>query len=582
MSISKQLWPLVIVGKGTAAAFYVCTVDLELYRHVLAIGDDDAWSANKRGHHGSAGDPTLGLNHPLHLVQHFKDKVPGFSEVMVDRLKWAEMNAEVLRECHVQTHNGKVIKVTESVIPEELAGEKGTIVNGYKIEINNNDPVYACKVVMAAGAGEHRLPKEFENVKQRFPTRVMDMDAFAKLGAGELKKETKVVVFGPNAAIDCIQKGAFYKCDMTWMINTSPDKLPILATQPMVKKWVETNGSKIFVYDTFNFPMGNLNDLRVQAYGKKGDRNVRADIIVYGLGQTGEPVKAIDMPIQTKLKPILDINNYLGGGQNTILGYESEGTNLKSGFEVVGALTAQVGRARLQILKDQIKALRSVKTLLLAISNAKFPVKMPFLLKDPDFLAKQPVDVLKSQLKTEGDWVKKQNTTNIGVPEAVDGLINILLAYHNANNYAKHINQAAHDLPKGTVADGGQITTIRSMMAAKHQTEPKYMPKQSFTTPGPTAKGPSAPKGKGQTNWVDVKQTKGEVDFNSNNATLLQMGLTQMYPFIPGSHLSHWINGIMLKRHNSDVGFNDLQVAQFHKELTTMNDNALLFLNNLA
>lgn len=434
---------------------------------------------------------------------------------------------------------------------------------------------------MAAGAGEHRAPAEFTDVQKRYPKKVMNMDVFAKLGPTELNDRTRVVVFGPNAAIDCIQKGAHYRCKMIWMINTTPDKLPILATQPLVRSWVDSNLDKIFTYESFQFPMMASNDIRIQATNKKETRNFGADYVVYGLGQTGEPVKAIDIPIQATLKPIYDLNNYLGGGNNTILGYEAEGTTLQSGFEVIGALTAQVGRAiqgdRVKSLKEQISIIRNVEQFILAISNARFPVKKPFLLKDPDFLANQPYGPLKAQLQAEADWVSKSNTTNVGVAEGIQNIVSVLLAYYAAKNYAKLINQAAQDLPKGTVADGGQITTIKSAMAAKHSTVPKYLPSQNYTTPGLTTASV-----KGEENWIPVKSNAGDVNFQTDNATMLQIGLCQMYPFIPDNKLNNWISQFMVKRHNTGIGFNTTQLTQLHLELKSLNNNALqkLSLNN--
>jgi len=38
LPVTSKNWPLVIVGRGSAAASYVTTVDLGIYKNVLAIG----------------------------------------------------------------------------------------------------------------------------------------------------------------------------------------------------------------------------------------------------------------------------------------------------------------------------------------------------------------------------------------------------------------------------------------------------------------------------------------------------------------------------------------------------------------
>ncbi|MGH9345899.1 MAG: hypothetical protein ACRD26_01420 [Vicinamibacterales bacterium] len=565
--ITSQVWPLVIIGKGSTAAYYVCTVDVSLYRHVLAIGDDDPW-AGGRGHHGDATDPTRALNHPLYLIEHFKKTVPGFSETMVDRVAWAKMNKAVLDECNVQVHNGKVKKVSESPFPSTLAGDdQGP--TGYKIDLEDGTAVYAYKVVMAAGAGSHRVPPELKDWPQKYPKQIMNLDEFAKLGPGDLTPSTRVIVYGPNAAIDAVQKALHYQCRLAWLVDKPIKSLPILATQPTVRAAVDKDPSWIYKYSKCEIQKYFGNRIWVNVTTDKGATVLEGDYFVFGLGQSGEPIRAIDGAIKEKMQPILDTNQYLGGGPTTILGYEAEGTGLKKGFEVVGAMTAQMGRERLKILSGQIERMRSIEWLFQAITTAGFPV-VPFLLKSPDFLAGQPRAALTRQLKTEADSVAGKNRSRDGLPAVLDGLVGLLLAYHAAKNYATLINQAASHQPKGTVADGGQLTTIKSAMAAKHTTVPQYLPGQKFTTPGALPKDdPNRNK------WVDVQATPGDVNFSTDNATVLQIGLCQMYPLIPDDELNTWIEKLMVKRRASGKGFDPAAVLQLHQELGQMNTKTL-------
>jgi hypothetical protein len=568
--IESQIWPLVIIGRGSSAAYYVCSVDLNLYKHVLAIGDGDPW-AGARGHHGDSTDPTRTLNHPLQLVEHFRRTVPRFSETMVDRLEWAKMNEEVLKECNVQVHDAKVKMVAESKFPNTIpGGELGP--TGYKIDLDKGGPVYAYKVVMAAGAGGHRLPPELKDWAPKFPGQIINIDEFAKLGPKELTPTTHVIVWGPNAAIDAVQKAIHYKCKISWLVDKPIKSLPILATQPTVRQAVDKDPSWILKYSSVPEVTGQAGGrvrVKVNVEGS-GTRFLDGDYYVFGLGQGGEPLSAIDAAIKSKMEPIFDKNLYLGGGSGTILGYQAVGTGLQKGFEVVGAMTAQVGRDRSKViddLKKQLKDMRSIDWFFQAITTAGFPDKIvPFLLKDAEFLASQPRDPLARQLQTEAKFVASKYRSLDGLPLALDSLVSLILAYHASKNYASLINQATSHLPKGTVGDGGQLTTIKAAMAAKHGTVPK-------SAPGQTYKGHGA--GSKSTTWVDVQSKPGEVNFNTDNATMLQIGLCQIYPLISDDDLNTWIGKLMSKRKASAKGFDQIEVSRFHQELTQLNNQTV-------
>jgi hypothetical protein len=592
IELTDIAWPLVVVGAGTAAAYYVSTVDLHEYPSVLAIGDGDAW-AGPRGYHGDAKDPTRRLNHPLHLIAHFKKTVPGFSQEMVDRMEWANMNRAVLDECRVQVHSATVKKVSEGPLPPKFQSEGVLVpVTGYRIDLEDDKKtqVYAYKVVMAAGAGGHRVPTEVKGLKElrdklRDPVqspgrawqdwKVFDIDEFAHLGPAELGPSKTVFVLGPNAAIDAVQKALHYQCKVIWLIEG--DKQPaVLATQPTVSEALKRKPSIIHRY-TKDAPLivsPHLVAARVQV--RAGGKNLEGDYFVYGLGQTGEPVKKIDALIMQKLKPIVDKNNYLGEGESTVLGFEAEGTGLKRGFEVVGAMSAQVGRVyakedNLDRLKKLIGEARLVKTVYTAITTAGFPVEKPFLLKDPDFLARQPRKPLRNQLQREADFVAQQFRSQEEVGKGVQAIVNLLLNYHSAKNYKPdQLNQATAHLPKGTVADGGQAATIRSAMAAKHDFVPSYVGSQEYQTPGPRPKG-HPDRGK----EVEFNTVAGEVDFNGDNWTVIQIGLCLRYPFISDTDLNNWVEQKMLARRASGVGFNDAQVKGFYTELERMNKEAM-------
>jgi hypothetical protein len=584
--VTSQVWPLVIIGRGSSAAYYITSVDLGVYKDVLAIGEDDPW-AGARGHAGNESDPTLKINHPLHLIDHFSKTIPGFETGLVDRLAWAQKNAHVFEDCNVQIEKAKVTLVSESLFPSALTVEKQVGVSGYRIDLEGKDPIYAYKVVMAAGGGGHRVPPELTQAKKQWPLQVLDLDEFARFDENKFQSTTRIVVIGPNAAIDAVNKSLNYRCQIEWLVSVGRDGKPIsppaLATQPDMLKAIDKPWKynlNIYHYSKFTAPTQAGNRLQVGGVleDKKTTFTTAGDYIVYGLGGTDSTVNLMSTGIQHKLKPILDRAQALGGGKNVpILGYEAEGTGLMSGVEVVGALSAQVGRMisnRSDAIKKQIEEVRKDKVIFEAITTG-FPTS-PFLRKDVDFLAKQPRPALHKQMNTELTFAVKRNPSVGDLKERLEQLGNLILAYHTSvhfdkeydtRNFQKLLNGVVSQLPKGTVADSGQLTSIRSALGAyatMQGTLPAYAPKQQFTSPGP-------PKNKDDKTFVPVTTTAGSANFNADNATVLQIFICATYPNIPPKQANDFLDRVLSERRESDTGFTDQQVTGFKKELDLLN-----------
>lgn len=580
--IDKRIWPLVIVGKGSAAAFYASTID---FRHedapkaVLAIGDGDAWSAAVRGHHGDRDDPTRFINHPMYLITHFQATLPEFSAAKVDRLEWAKQNSRVLEHSGVQLYTGLVKLVSEvSQFPHDLLAEDGQKMTGYKIELQDSTEVaYAYKVVMASGAGGHRAPDEgnISKAQKAYPKKFLDLDAFAKLTARDLQSKT-VFVYGPNAAIDAVQKALHYKCKIRWLMKTDQRDPPVLATQPQVSKALE-EGDIVTRYKQFEVQLersaGNLIGVKVDGKYMSGD------YFVYGMGQTGGPAKAIQTDIQSKLVPIYDKNRYLSDKPGTILGYEALGTGLKNGFEVVGAMAPQVGRTASKDgkhIKQAVGEARTIQKLHDAIQVVAGTQKQKlFLLRDVDDLAKESRIQLETQLRSEVKAVTARSPQTAG---ALETLVSLILHYHGVMNYRGLMGQQTDHMPKGAVADAGQLTAIGEAMAAKHAHVPKYVGTQTYTGKE-EVKGMRGAGLKDEKLWADAPTTGGDVNYSKDNPTVIQIHLCLKYPYIPDKEMNDWVGGLMKKRHASGVGFPDNSV--FDAELKRMNEKGLAALRVL-
>ncbi|MGA8137341.1 MAG: hypothetical protein WCA48_24785 [Pseudomonas gingeri] len=593
--ITSIVWPLVIVGRGSTAAYYVATVDLSVFKKVLAIGEDDPW-AGARGHSGNATDPTLKINHPLHLLEHFKQTIPGYSESLVDRLEWSKLNTQVLQEADVQIEKRSVKMVSDCIFPSELAPEE---VRGFLIELTSGEKVYAYKVVIAAGAGGHRVPPELKKARELYPYQVLDLDEFAGLSPSKLDSSKSVVVIGPNAAIDAVHKALNYKMSIHWLINLEEGKTPpMLATQPrMHEAWNNPGKHNLKVYRFSSYTsvpkIGRRVGVTVIPSGVgKHPTTVEGDYIVYAMGQTGGPVELISNAIKAKLKPIYDTSNAVNPqagdrqmSERAILGYEAEGTGLRDGLEVMGALSAQMGRAlktskdRLTVLAEQISEIRKDQTVWTAITSL-FPVMLPFLGKDPDYLAKQPRAPLGAQLRTEIDHVARKYPSDRELKAALEALANLLLAYHTASayeslgaqdpnnlgNFAKLLNLVATALPRGAVSDSGQLTSVNAAIRAYATIKgplPNYMPTQ-HVLPTRTHDG----KLQGFT-------TPNQINWNLDSLHNVAIFVCASYPSIPSHEANAFIDEVLMARSNSKIGFTDHQVSLYLSRLAFAEGNAL-------
>ena len=581
--IDRQIWSLVIVGNGSSAAYYMATVDLNLYPSVLAIGQGDPWNG-PRGHvEADTRDPTRFINHPLHLIAHFRKTIPGFSNALVDRLDWAKMNADVLSECNVRVHNAKVRSVEEAVYPRRLTPENiDPPPSGFRITLEYGTQIYAHKVVMATGTGGHRMPDHTvgctgcAEAKKLAPLHVIDLDEFAWLGPQDLDTNTKVMVLGANAAIDAIQKSVHYKCKLYWLIDNKTDikKLPILDSQPSVRTKVNSDPDMFVYYDRINVrAAGSEISVEVTPKGKPNEtQRYLVDYFVYGVGPTGSTTSMIASGIQEKLKPIFDKNQAVSKGE-AILGFEAEGTGLLKGFEVIGALAGSVGRdwsknqvKNKETLKKKIDDLRSERYFWIRMKLSDLPEDC-LLQMDPDELVSKKRDTLyrdlcneKNQFLHECRHAPKHNI----LTNYVEMLVNLLISYYAAHYYRDLMNLAAKTQSQGMVADAGQLMAINAGMAGKHATVPAYLGKQTIDTSDKDAQG-----------WVKVTQESGEVNFNQDNPTMLFIGLTVRYPAIPHKKLSSWIENLMRDREKSGMGFDEGRISQYYMNLNIMDTMAV-------
>jgi hypothetical protein len=619
MDISDRIWPLAIVGRGSTAAYYLCHIDLADYAGILAVGEDDAW-AGKRGYSGNATDPTLKINQPLHLLAHLSETIPEYSTELVDRLDWARRNEDVLRRCTMAIHQATVTKISEAPLPANLVPDGGPGLFGFKIDMawsgaNPTPSVYAYKVVVCAGTGGHRVPDPLKVARKSFPKQVLDLDEFAKLSGRELNPQTRVIVIGANAAIDAVHKALNYGCKIDWLIElAAPTKPAMLATQPlMLEAWNDaqkaqyspnlyrqTHRLTVYRYSKYEFRHGPGEStsamllLRVTFRDGATTGNAMGNYIAYGIGPDGASTGMIANAIQAKLKPISDSTRALNSDPRkpaTILGYEAEGTGLRTGLEVFGAMSGAIGREidsskdRMTVLEKQINEYRKTYRIFDAVQNAGFAFK-PFFLRSLKDLAKEPRSGLHARLQSELKRIVDANSGEPRLRSALEALANQILAYHTAaayralgdrdpnslKNFRNLLNQVATNLPQGAVGDHGQLTSINAALGAYATMRgnlPKYMPQQQYDMRGPQKKG-------AELDFVEVKTVQGNINYNLDNAQNLAIYICVTFPNIPPHEANDFVDEVMRKRHASNIGFTDAEALKFKERLWSMELNALV------
>jgi hypothetical protein len=636
MTIANSVWPFVIIGRGSAAAYYLGRLKLADYTgtKILVVGEEDAW-AGKRGHSGNPTDATLKINHPRHMIAHPGKDIPAYSKTLVDRLDWAAENKKVFEDASkagldLTIYGATVTKISEQPLPQAFDMKTKVSPLVFKIDLEegprkvkgprNSLSVFAYKVVVCAGAGGHRVPDALEELKKNYPQQVIDLDEFAKFQANRLNSNVRVMVIGANAAIDAVHKALNYRCTIQWLIDTkAPNKPAMLTTQPrMLSAWEEweKQGANLKPDDA-GFHVYRVEDYsaKTKAYGferREASRMImwvqpsagakvsfRTDYIVYGIGPTGKAVDMIDGPIMAQLKPIEDRTRSLDGGKGphaAIIGYEGEGTGLFNGIEVFGTMSGQVGRTiattskeRVGILRDHIDWFRKTYDIYMAIQTAGLP-GTPAFAEKPETLATMDRGELRRQLLAELSQIMAKNPTAPELKPALETLANQILAYHTAAAFAKRpvggaddpnsqkgftglLNRVTTHLPKGTVGDSGQLASIRAQLGA-YATMNGNLPAY-MPRQEYTMRGPQNLKQGEKAPPIDVKTIEGKFDFNLANMQDLAIFVCVSYPSIPPGEANAFVQRVMDAHHESADGFTTSQVNGYMKELSDLERKAL-------
>jgi hypothetical protein len=421
-------------------------------------------------------------------------------------------------------------------------------------------------VVVCAGTGGHRLPNELKEARKSYPTQVLDLDEFASLGPRDLGFGPSVVVIGANAAIDAVHKAVNYNCKIDWLIELDePDAPPMLATQPlMLAAWKDQEKHKlrVFRYKSYVVAPYGSGEVRLSVTLRPqsgvlqpATRYASGRYVVYGIGPSGETTGLINSKIMAKLKPIKDGTGSLNpnSSQSTILGYEAEGTGLKNGFEVFGAMSGQIGRLiqksddRMKQIESQVNETRAMASVFVALRHPVLPPS-PWLREPLPMLALKDRGELFNELQRE----IRIAGTDQRLKALLELLANQILAYHTAHSYKQMgandpnslekfrelLNNVATTLPKGAVADHGQLTSINVALGAYATMRgplPKYIPKQVVTEVTGAGKGAR----------LQGYTTPGDINFNLDNAQNIAIYVCASFPNIPALEANAFVETVL-------------------------------------
>jgi len=331
------VWDLAFIGAGSSTAYYIDTLG-KAYDHskTLLFGNtgDNPWA-------GKRGFSIDFINHSRRQIDfpsqtttaHPRWKGARSTKIFVKRAKFAEDAARIIAQA-IPKEQCISEKITAEGIQKSAAGGTYDIVTEtrtWKVK----------KVVFAAGAGGHREPKykdskiaaaqayEMDAPPGLRGTRVIDMDHFIREvvnpsggppGRRKGKRKRKVVVIGPNAAIDVVAAARLFRWDVVWFSGDPaflpgtfyldpPYEIQKVERVDAVHVDVVKAGQTLTVYYCEQKKSGAIPHLRttdcsVPQDSKNKVENV--DYVVYGIGGRGTVSALIEKTLAAELKEMYE------------------------------------------------------------------------------------------------------------------------------------------------------------------------------------------------------------------------------------------------------------------------------------
>jgi hypothetical protein len=367
-----SIYKLAIIGAGSSAAYYIDTLG-PAYDHsfTLLLGNADPWG-------GERGLEAIDfINHTEGQIGYPSQGVPDFTDRFLGRRAFSDKTRRIITEA-IPVEN----RFDEKIV--SIDQQKNGLYIITSRDRHRTNTRKAKKVVIASGAGPH---KRTDAAIEGGAERVMDMDRFVReIATGGVKTTGRVIVQGPNAAIDAVAAAQRYHWDVRWFINTSPPvylpgtryylgRIPLFKATG-VKIGTRENGTLEVRANVQPYTGGDHQyAYDKDRWGGKGDQTFNVDYFVYGIGQDvnaeGSVGQFLAAGLRNQLEPSYDRSgrySEVKEGRDishiydtkVALGLRTTGSTASRGIEVIGAA------AKALATKEQVGELAKVTRFLTA------------------------------------------------------------------------------------------------------------------------------------------------------------------------------------------------------------------------
>lgn len=475
---------------------------------VTIIGESDAWSANNRG---------KGIiNHQKELIDNWGEKAPQYSKSYADRQEFSKTNTDQIN---------RAVTLGAHQVKDEVSEISKLDDGNFKIKTKNGQVLLSKQVILGIGAGPHtdvrkdekngnvtRSEKSLNNIKiqdkEKLKHQVLDLDQFIRAtDAKDSLKGKTVVVHGPNAGIDAVERAGQLGANVKWFIrNTEPVLLDgnQLEHAPEVAKTGLVKVSSVDI--SASADEGRLNISTKNSRGE--EKNTTADFYVFALGQDSEKEGAIksilDESILSNLKPVYDNDQvYSDQPYKTVLGIQSKGEQDDQGLLIVGATVESLGRSVEHNYLDQI----GLNIQELALKADLEPIDLGLL--------EENGNVVVANLKNKQS---DQPPEKKSITEALIAQVNQFIeAKDYLDNKGKSVLSEIRNQTKteaASVVVSPQLAAVKASIGALSNVMPKYI-------------------------------SNGEANYASDNRTMLRVYIANSFPNVPEADAQKFIKDVI-------------------------------------
>ncbi|QDO84203.1 restriction endonuclease [Shewanella psychropiezotolerans] len=515
----------------------------------MVIGSSEPWSKEVRG--------SGFINHQNELIDTWGSKAPEYSKEYADRQQFSDANTAQI--------NRAVSLGVREVNDEVTSVKKGD--NGlFKVSTKQGHEFVAKQVILGIGAGPHtnalaesddsssltpaeqRLGNITVNNKESLKSQVLDLDEFMRLtDNGESLKGKTVVVHGPNAGIDAVERAGSLGADIKWFIRSTS---PVLLDGNQLEHAPEAAEKSLVKVDKVSISPDENGKINIDFSHNNKEKTadtLKADFYVYALGQDSKRAGAIhsvlDPSISKYLEPIYDIDQiYSDKPYNTVLGIQSKKAESENGVIIVGASVAQmagnVQHTYLEQVRERINGLT-------------------------DQLDLSPVDVskLQDQLADIQDQIDSAAKTK-----------SVSLNSHDKAVYQGHVTILQQTLSHYQTAQ--QDLASAKGPGVRDQVENVVKTEVASVVVSPQLATVKASIG-ALTNIMPQYIAAGEVNYSSDNRTMLRVSLVHNFPKIPETAAEQFIQDTIDLRVMNKGQFLDRiasDLSQYTQELLKTHD----------